>query len=417
MSSPNIELLLETRSTQAFPMVAQYLNKEIGPFLISQSEIKNVAGPTTIKEEDKSHFIMKIDMVNNCFEVPRTMDILSAIEITGAFTEPERLSTTRWTRLTEIYSQIKSIDITIGGDIITTIDLRNEVCDILMNPHFFTIHIPLDKIFYNVGFLPVIALRYHAIKIYIQQNAQQHFDYDCYFLGAVVNTNIRNTYLNHSLMLLYKDFHKYDGTIDGNRISIINENGTRMSSTNFINSLYFKFDVIIRSRLKYIELKTGNDRLITAIPLSRIHFIGDYELILDKFDYKTFLFNNIVIEFGLSTPFEDVCFSLITTNYNMLVIGNGFSAKRFNNLSRKVSWMESDGFERIPDALYDEKVFPKNDSFCAITHEEFGEGDVRVISGCCFSSFRREAIEMWFNSKNKKECPCCRIEGDIWWKR
>ena len=43
MSSANIELLflLETRSTEAFPMVAQYLNKEIGPFLISQSEIKN----------------------------------------------------------------------------------------------------------------------------------------------------------------------------------------------------------------------------------------------------------------------------------------------------------------------------------------------------------------------------------------
>ena len=29
MSLPNLELLIETQSTQDFPMVAQYLNKEI----------------------------------------------------------------------------------------------------------------------------------------------------------------------------------------------------------------------------------------------------------------------------------------------------------------------------------------------------------------------------------------------------
>ena len=399
MSSANMELLLETRSTQDFPIVSQYLNKEIGP--------------TIIKEDDRSYFIKKVDMVNNSFEVPRTIDILCGIEITGTFTEPELLSTTL-----EIYRRIQSIDIEVGGVIITTIDLRNEVCEILTNQHFFTIHVPLDKIFYTVGFIPVIALKYHAIKIYIRQNSlQQNFKYDCYLLGAVLNANIRSTYLNYSLMLLYKDFHKYDGSISGNQMSMIYENGNGMSSTNFITSLYFKFDVNIRRRLKYIELKTGNDRLITMITLSRIHFIGDYEFIIDKFYYKTFLFNNIIIEFGLSTAFEDARFSVITTNYNVLIIGNGFSAKMFNNLDRKVCGLESDIFEKISDALYEEKVVPKNDCFCAITHDEFGEGDVRIISGCCYSSFKCKAIEMWFHSKKKKECPCCRIESDIWWKR
>ena len=119
----------------------------------------------------------------------------------------------------------------------------------------------------------------------------------------------------------------------------------------------------------------------------------------------------------MSTAFEDARFSVITTNYNVLIIGNGFSAKMFNNLDRKVCGLESDIFEKISDALYEEKVVPKNDCFCAITHDEFGEGDVRIISGCCYSSFKCKAIEMWFHSKKKKECPCCRIESDIWWKR
>jgi hypothetical protein len=117
-------------------------------------------------------------------------------------------------------------------------------------------------------------------------------------------------------------------------------------------------------------------------------------------------------------PFEDICYSLITTNYNVFTITHGMGDKRFYNLYRKVSGIKGDdyGFNKIPDALYNEKVVPKNDSICAITYNEFRENDVRIISGCCFSSFQREAIEIWFNSKNKKECPCCRIEGGVWWK-
>ena len=402
MSSANIELCLETESSHVFPMVSRYLNNELTP--------------TSIKEKEKSHFIMKIDMANNRFEVPRTMDILSAIEITGAFMEPALLSTTRATRLSEIYARIQSIDIEIGGEIITRVYLTNEICEISTNPHFFTIHIALNKIFYNYEYIPVVALRHHAIKIHVREFLQSSH-YDFYVLGAVLDTEIRLNFLRDAMSLLYKDFYKYEGKISGNAMKVAYENGSGMSATNIINSLYFRFDVNIRSRLKHIELKTGDSRTITIIPLGQIHFIGDYELIIDKFYYKTFLYNTVVIEFEMTQPFNETRFSLITTNYNVLVIGNGFSGKTFSNLGRTVRGVEIGGFERIPDALYEEKVVPKGDSVCGITHEEFEDGDVRVICGGCFSSFRREAIETWFNSKNRRLCPCCREDDGAWWKR
>ena len=404
MSSANIELLLllETRSTQAFPMVANYLNNELAP--------------TTIKEREKSNFIMKIDMVNNCFEVPRTMDILSAIEITGAFTEPALLSTTRETRLSEIYARIQSIDIEMGGEIITRIYLTNEICEISTNPHFFTIHIAMNKILHNYEYIPVVALRHHAIKIHVREFLQSS-PYDCYLLGAVLDTNIRQNFLRDSMPLLFKDFNEYEGKISGNTIKVEYDYGDGMSSTNFISALYFKFDANVRSRLKHIELKTGNNQTITMIPLSQIHFISDYEFILDKFYYKTFLFNTVIIEFEMTQPFNEARFSLITTNYNILIIEKGFSEKRFNNLGRTVRGVEIEEFDEMSDALYEEKVVSRADRICGITHEEFDDGDVRVICGGCFSSFRREAIETWFNSKNRRLCPCCREEDGAWWRR
>lgn len=404
MSSANIELLLllETRSAESFPMVAQYLNNELAP--------------TTIKEREKSNFIMKIDMVNNCFEVPRTMDILSAIEITGAFMEPALFSTTRATRISEIYARIQSIDIEMGGEIITRVYLTNEICEISTNQHFFTIHIAMNKILHNYEYIPVVALRHHAIKIHIREFLQSS-QYDFYVLGAVLDTNIRRDFLLDTMSLLYKDFNKYEGKISGSAMKVAYENGDGMSATNMISSLYFRFDANIRSRLKHIELKTGDDRMITIIPLGQIHFIGDYEFIIDKFYYKTFLFNTVIIEFEMTEPFNEARFSLITTNYNMLVIGSGFSGKAYNNLSRTVCGVEIEGFERISDVLYEEKVVSRGDCVCGITHEEFEDGDVRVICGGCFSSFRREAIEMWFHSKNRRLCPCCREEDGAWWKR
>ena len=236
MSSANLELNIETKSSEDFPLVAQYLNKEIGIF--------------NLKEEYRTFFIKKIEMVNNCYEVPRTMDIISAIEITGKFENGSNIS--------NIYKKIKSIDIEIGGEIITHIYLQNNICDISANNYFYTIHIPLDNILYNIVFIPIISLRFHEIKIHIVHNDSFTSEYDFYLLGAVLNSDIRKIYLENSTYLLFKDFHKNDGVIHGNQLKIMNEYGRGLNSTNIISSIYFDFEVNIRSRLKYIELKTGN---------------------------------------------------------------------------------------------------------------------------------------------------------------
>jgi hypothetical protein len=114
-------------------------------------------------------FIKKIEMVNNCYQVPRIMDVISAIEITGKFENQNRMS--------EIYNKIKWIEIEIGGEIITRIYLENNIYEIISNNYFYTIHIPLDKILYNTGFIPVISLPYHDIKIHIKYYGQVNFDF------------------------------------------------------------------------------------------------------------------------------------------------------------------------------------------------------------------------------------------------
>jgi hypothetical protein len=393
MSSANIELNIETKSSEDFPMVALYLNKEIGVI--------------TIKEEDRTFFIKKIEMENNCYEVPRTIDILSAIEITGKFE--------RGSNIADIYKKIKSIDIKIGDEIITKIYLQNNICDISANNYFYTIHIPLDNILYNIGFIPIVSLRFHEIKIHIVHNNGYSGEYDFYLLGAVLNSVIRRIYLENPTYLLFKDFYKYDGIIHGNQLKLMNEYGRGMNSTNMISSIYFNFEINIRSRLKYIELKTGNNRSITIIPLSHIRYINDHEFIIDKFYYKIFLFNTVIIEFGLTYPFYQINFSMITTNYNILAIENGFGEKVFMNLSRSISGDITYGYDKIPENIYQEKVVPKADTICAISHAEFEEGEERIICGECFSSYRKESIEMWFQSKEKRLCPCCREEDSEWW--
>jgi hypothetical protein len=392
MSSAIQELNNETKSSEDFPMVAQYLNKEIPQIFI--------------KEEDKTSFIKKIEMENNCYEVPRTMEILSAIEITGKFTNGSNIS--------EIYSKIKCIDIEIGGEIITRIHLKNEICEIMANNYFYTIHIPFDKIFYNVGFLPINALNYQEVRIHVIQAYGQH-EYDFYMLGAILKPSIRENYFQNKTEILFKEFHRYDGVIHGNQLKLVNQLGRGMNSINIISSLYFDFTVNIRSRLKYIELKTGNNRSITIIPLSQIRFINDYQFIIDKFYYKIFLYNKVIVEFGLTYPFFKINFCMITANYNFLVIENGSCEKVFRNLSRSLISDTTFGYDKIPDNIYKEKVVPRADTICAISHNEFEESEQRIICGVCFSSFRKDLIEMWFQSKQKRICPCCREDNSEWW--
>jgi len=47
---------------------------------------------------------------------------------------------------------------------------NNNICEIISNNYFYTIHIPLDKILYN-------SLSYHDIKIHVQNYGQDNFDF------------------------------------------------------------------------------------------------------------------------------------------------------------------------------------------------------------------------------------------------
>ena len=105
---------------------------------------------------------------------------------------------------------------------------------------------------------------------------------------------------------------------------------------------------------------------------------------------------------------------MITTNYNILSIENGLGEKVFKDLSRTILGNKLFGYDKIPDNIYQEKVVPKADLICAISHTEFEKEEIRIICAACFSSFRREAIEMWFHSKQKRICPCCREEDGEW---
>ena len=99
--------------------------------------------------------------------------------------------------------------------------------------------------------------------------------------------------------------------------------------------------------------------------------------IIDDFHYKTFLFRDIIIEFGMN--FTNSNYTIITTNYNQLNIYNGRSQKIYDGLARTIHSNDStDEFEEIDENLYNEKVVEKNDTLCAITHEEFTNNEIRI---------------------------------------
>jgi len=107
---------------------------------------------------------------------------------------------------------------------------------------------------------------------------------------------------------------------------------------------------------------------------------------------------------------------IIYKNYNSLMIHSGMGAMRFAGFWREITCsLQEDDITEIPNELYEEKVVPKNDLICRISQEDFEEDEERIISGCCFSSFKRNAVVDWFNIKRKKVCPNCRNEDGVWY--
>ena len=382
----------EQSSSRIFPEVKNYLQGKI------QKKIYDPA--------QKADFTQKVEVNGNHIHVPRNMDILYGMEITGCL----QIGDVLYDRPEQI---IQSIDLVIGGQNIVTFYLQNKMSDISVRGNCFSITIKFDKLFYNQEFLPIVGLVYHDIKMVING---LHQDYQCFLHCAIVQ-EYRQEIATMKHNILMKECIKYNGEITGNKLFINNGNGTNiMSRTNFINSLYFKFNKNIRDILRSITIKTGDEKTITILSNNDLQFLTSNEFIMEKFHYKTFLYNSIILEFEMTENFDKTSFELITTNYNCLIIQSGMGGKRFAGFRREITCsFQEDEFIEISNELYEEKVVPKNDLICGISQEEFEENEERIISGCCFSSYKRKSVVDWFNIKKKKVCPNCRNENGVWY--
>jgi len=382
-------LLTETASSWHFSQVKKHIKGDL-------PKIWN------IKSSNKIDFTQKVDVMGSQIHIPRNMDILYGMEIVF---NPQDI--------------IKSIDLVIGGQNITTFYIQNKMCELSIRGNFLSVIIKFDKVFYNQEFLPIVCLQYHDVKMVINGIQQE---YECFLHCANLDIHGRQQietellYITDNTILM-KDSIKYNDVISGNKLYIDNGDGTNeMSRTNFINSLYFKFDKNIRDILKSITIKTGDENIITVLSNYDLNFLSPNEFIMERFHYKTFLFNHIILEFNMTENFNKVRFELITTNYNSLMIHSGMAGKRFAGFDREIYCsLQEDDITEIPNELYEEKVVPKNDLICGISQEDFEEDEERIISGCCFSSFKRNAVVDWFNIKRKKVCPNCRNEDGVWY--
>jgi hypothetical protein len=387
-----LELLNEQSSLRIFPEVKTHLQGKIQKFIFDPAQ--------------KIDFMQKVEVSGSHIHVPRNMDILYGMEITGSL----QIGDVLYDKPEDI---IKSIDLVIGGQNIATFYLQNKMCDISVHNNCFSITIKFDKLFYNQEFLTIVGLVYHDIKMVIYG---LHQDYHCFLHCAIVQ-EYRQEIATMKHNILMKECIKYNGEITRNKLFINNGDGMDlMSRTNFINSLYFKFDKNIRDILRSITIKTGDEKTITILSNNDLQFLNSNEFIMEKFHYKTFLYNRIILEFEMIENFDKTSFELITTNNNSLMIQNGMGGKRFAGFRREITCsFQDDEFIKISNELYEEKVVPKNDLICGISQEEFEENEERIISGCCFSSYKRNAVVDWFNIKRKKVCPSCRNENGVWY--
>jgi len=376
-------LLTETASSRMFSEVEKHIKGDL-------PKIWN------IKPSNKTDFTQKVEVMGNHIQIPRNMDILYGMEIVF---NPQDI--------------IKSIDLVIGGQNITTFYIQNKMCETSIRGNFFSVIIKFDKVFYNQEFLPIVGLQYHDIKMVIN-GIQQECECFLHCADLDIDRQEISTYRHNILM---KDSIGYNKEISGNKLYIDNGDGTNeMSRTNFINSLYFKFDKNIRDIITSITIKTGDENIITVLSNYDLNFLSPNEFIMERFHYKTFLFNHIILEFNMTENFNKVGFELITTNYNSLMIHSGMAGKRFAGFRREIYCsIQDDDITEITNELYEEKVVPKNDLICGISQEDFEEDEERIISGCCFSSYKRAAVVDWFNIRRKKVCPNCRNEDGVWY--
>jgi len=184
-------------------------------------------------------------VIGNHIHIPRNMDILYGMEIVF---NPQDI--------------IKSIDLVIGGQNITTFYIQNKMCETSIRGNFLSVIIKFDKVFYNQEFLPIVGLQYHDIKMVIN-GIQQECECFLHCANLDIDRQEISTYRHNILM---KDRIKYNKKISGNKLYIDNGDGTNeMSRTNFINSHFIIIFLYLCSIFIYNKTTTKKSNTCSYI--------------------------------------------------------------------------------------------------------------------------------------------------------
>jgi len=379
----NLSLLYYSEADNYFPDVKDYVDGHIKMVKLLKSE--------------QIVYKRKIEIGENFnIKVEKNSDIIFGLELIG--------------KSDDIYGDINSIELIIGG--ITICFFYLSELYVMENDGLFLIKLNFDKIFMNYTFFPIIAVNYGEILFKINGYELQNLEMKCYLTEGLLENELRGNCVNINHDILMNHYERYNIVMNGNRI-YMNFGDNIFSKNNFIKSLRFQFTnpVDFNSITIY-----GNNMSLTTITKYDLDWVSSREFLLTKFNYKTFLYNKIIIEFDKNI--DNNYLSLTTTNFNKLIIYSGLVVLRHLGLRREINCVINIAdYIEISDELYNEKVLPKEDKICAISHEDFEENEERIICGRCFTSYKREVIDRWFYQNREKICPYGRCISYVWFKR
>ena len=341
------------------------------------------------KNENISVLKNIIEVVNNKIIIPRKYDIVYSLEIKA--------------------DQIDKANLLIGGIIINIFNHLEK------NENGFW-EINFGDVFLEIKGIMMFLIYAHQVELKLEgQNIEK-----AYMKGGYLTKEIKTKIFETSRDYLISQENCYENLeINGDTINILGSWSTDISYDNIISELIFDFEEEIDFDEIFVydtRLFTDERGLITIFNKNDIKFISKKKFIIKDFNYKIFIFEKIKIQFDKHIKSK---FKLTTKNYNILRCIKGIAGIKFDNtvLRRNIitALIFSNGFVDIPEQLYLEKVVPKKDNICSISHEVFEENEKRIICGVCFTSYKENNLQMWFQTSNKRHCPYGRCIG-IWYQ-
>jgi len=373
-------LISENTLDNLFPQVKDFLNGQIPSVKLLRT--------------DQMTYKRKTKIINNEIIIKKNFDSLYSLEFFG--------------QCDDIFQKISNIELFFGQQSINRFYLSE--CYVSQNDNQFYISINFSNMFLNYPFLPICAIQFDNIKFKINGNIQ-NINIECYQVEGLLEKELRENCKKLKHEILFKHFEQYK-LLPSNKFYLNFCTENIFNRGNFVKSLHFQF----KNPIDFSTIKIyGNNQLLTTLTKNDVTFNSYNDFIVENFYYKIFLYNNIVIEFDKNIN-SSLCLTI--TNYNMLVIGTGMGLVRFSELRMDIGiGCEGVEYEDLRDDIYWEKVVPRDNRICAISHEEFKENEERVICGECYMSYRREVLEEWFRVRRERVCPYAKCFGGIWYKK